>query len=142
MNEFSYQAGVAVMAVHFINWMKETKWIPFIDQHSTLINRLVAFAAAIVGGLGMHFAAQGDFTSGGTLQITYPPLDVMVAGLVHIAFQWGIQQSYFRLQGPPLDTALSVTTISPLGSKGATIGVTEAHSFPASEMTADKEVTK
>lgn len=99
MNEIGYQVGVAVMAVHFINWLKDTKLIPFINAHSDVINRVVAFLAAIVGGLGMHFAAQGDLTSGGTLQITYPPLDVMVTGITHIAFQWGIQQTYFRLQG-------------------------------------------
>lgn len=137
MGEFGYQAGIAVAAVHLINWLKDTKMIPFVNQHSQTINRIIAFMAAVIGGLGVHTAWQGDLTSGGELRIAYPPLDVMVASFAHIAAQWGFQKVYFRLQAPPIDTSVSVTTISPAGTKGSSIGVTEAHSFPSADLAKD-----
>lgn len=108
MDEFTYQAGLAVLAVHFINWLKDTRLVPFVSAHNTSINRLIGIVMAIFGGLGIHLSNQGSFASGGVLQIVYPSLDVIVTSAAHIGVSWGIQQTYWARVVKPQVPAVQI----------------------------------
>lgn len=129
MNELGYQFGIAVAIVHLINWLKNTKLVPWVTAHSATINRVIAFAGSVIGGLGVHAVMNGSLTSGGTLMITYPPLDAMVTSFAHIAASWGIQKLYFELQktpARPLEMSISASALSRSGASAAI----EAHTDP------------
>jgi hypothetical protein len=121
MDELGYQAGIAIFVVEFINWMKQTQWIPFVNKHSPEINKVVAFVGAVIGALGIHLASNGDLSSGGTLLITYPPLNVMLTSFGHIALSWGMQQVYFRLNKAVPDSMFSLSEVTPRGGGKASV---------------------
>lgn len=73
------------MTVAVIEWMKNTKFIPFMNQHTAGINRLVAWIAAFCAGTGIHY--QFDSHTG-TLTLT--GLTLTVIG--HAA--WDTTKSY------------------------------------------------
>jgi hypothetical protein len=98
MNDTVFHMGVAALIVQLINWMKATKLIPFVNEHSTMITRFISVTAALLTGIGIHFITQGDFSSGGSLQITWPPLDVMLTSFITSVGQWGFQQLLYHAQ--------------------------------------------
>ena len=73
------------MAVAVIQWLKETKWLPFINEHSAGINRLVAAIAACISAIGLHWAFDA---SEGVLTIT----GLHWANIGHSA--WDVFKSY------------------------------------------------
>lgn len=55
----------STMVVSIIQWLKNNKWVPFVDQHSSTINRVLAWLAAVISGAGIHYnyeAATGTLT--------------------------------------------------------------------------------
>lgn len=75
----------SAMAVAIIQWMKNTKLIPFMDQHTDAINRLVAWIAATISAFGIHY--NYDATAG-TLTLT----GLTAAGIGHSL--WEVIRSY------------------------------------------------
>lgn len=114
MNEVATQFAWAVFSVHLLNILKKWKAIPWINTETESLNRFVAFMFALLGSLGFHFALNGTFTSGGVIQISFPPADTMLTAFVNVCSTGGFQQMYFRYlkKSEPGPAAMFVVTPS------------------------------
>ena len=77
--------SASAIAVGVIQYLKNVKWIPFMNQHSAGMNRFVGWAVAFASSLGLHFAYDH---AAGTLTIT----GLTVAVIGHTA--WDTIKSY------------------------------------------------
>lgn len=130
-NEFLSTITASSMVVAVIQWLKNTKMIPFINQHSAKLNRTLSWAAAFISGAGLHYHYEA---STGTLVLT---------GLTAAAFGhaiWDTAQSYALqwliykgiVKGPAADVAAvaeGVPVTSVVGP-GAVVAGAEAASKP------------
>jgi hypothetical protein len=105
-NEAWDTVAVSTIAVGVVQWLKNSKWIPFMDQHTSTINRIVSWAAAFCSATGIHYT----FDHGtGTLTLT----GLTVMGLWHsfgdtvksYAVQWliyrGVKNGLVPAPTPP-----------------------------------------
>jgi len=94
----------SAMTVAIIQWLKNTKLVPFIDQHSSTLNRVVGWCAAFISAAGLHYTWDA---STGTLTL----MNIHVASIMHgaadvtksYAFQWLIYKGI--VQAPARDVA-------------------------------------
>jgi hypothetical protein len=54
-NEVLDTVTASAMSVAIVQWLKNTKLIPFMNQHSSGINRAVAWFMAFLSGTGIHY---------------------------------------------------------------------------------------
>jgi hypothetical protein len=54
-NEVLDTVTASAMSVAIVQWLKNTKLIPFMDQHTTTINRIVAWVMAFLSATGIHY---------------------------------------------------------------------------------------
>ena len=66
-NELVSTVTASAMSVAIIQWMKNTKYIPFMNQHSSAFNRFVGWVAAFLSATGIHYSFNHDT---GTLTLT------------------------------------------------------------------------
>ncbi len=59
--------STSAMSVAIIQWLKNTKWVPFMDQHTAGINRLVGWGTAFISATGIHYTYDAHV---GTLTLT------------------------------------------------------------------------
>ena len=57
----------SAMSVAIIQWLKNTKYLPFINQHTTGINRMVGWGTAMLSATGLHYTYDAH---SGTLTLT------------------------------------------------------------------------
>ncbi len=94
----------SAIAVAAIQWVKNTQWIPFVNQHSSTVNRIVGWGVAFITAAGLHYT--WDATSG-TLTLT----NLHMMNILHAvgdttksyAFQWLIYKGV--VQSPARDVA-------------------------------------
>ena len=84
-NELLSTITASSMAVAIIQWLKNTKLVPFMNQNSAGLNRFVGWFAAFVSGAGLHYHYEA---STGTLTLT----GLTAAAIVHTG--WDTVQSY------------------------------------------------
>lgn len=113
MNEIASQAGIAVLIVHFIQWMKlsHNPLLTWISPYSRNITTVIVWICTIAAAIGIHWSFNGTLTSGGALQITFPPLDVMITAAQTLGIQWGAQKMYYvgvvRPKTPQVETLIN-----------------------------------
>ena len=103
-NELVSTVTASAMSVAVIQWMKNTKLVPFMDQHSSGLNRFIGWLAALLSATGIHYTFNHDT---GTLTLT----GLTVMGLTHTAwdttksyaFQWLVYRGVVK--GPAADVA-------------------------------------
>jgi len=94
----------SAITVALIQWVKNTKWIPFVNQHSSTVNRIVGWCAAFVTAAGLHYTWDAGT---GTLTLT----NLHLINILHAAgdttksyaFQWLIYKGI--VQTPARDVA-------------------------------------
>ncbi len=59
--------STSAMSVAIIQWLKNTKYVPFMDQHTAGINRLFGWGAAFCSAVGIHYTYDAHI---GTLTLT------------------------------------------------------------------------
>ncbi len=59
--------STSAMSVAIIQWLKNTKYVPFMDQHSAGINRLVGWVSALTSSVDIHYSYDSHL---GTLTLT------------------------------------------------------------------------
>lgn len=65
--ELTSVVTAGAISVSIIQWLKNTKLVPFINHNSAALNRVVAWIAAFVSAVGLHYT----WDSGtGTLTLT------------------------------------------------------------------------
>lgn len=109
MDPIIAQLSTSAVIVSLMEWLKETKLVPFMDHNSSWINRLVSLLFAFIAGIGLGYMY--DPTSG-VLTITGLQMS-HVANTVWATFssygtQWLIYKGVIR-KGDPGQVPLSVT---------------------------------
>lgn len=92
-NEFLSTITASTIAVSIIQWLKNTKLVPFINEHSTGLNRLVSWVAAFAAGTGIHFTFNGD---AGVLQVTGLSAGVIIHTVTVTCKQYAVQWLIYR----------------------------------------------
>lgn len=75
----------SAMSVAIIQWLKNAKWVPFMDQHTAGINRAVSWGAAFLAATGLHYNYDPN---SGTLTI----MNLTAMAIVHA--MWDATKSY------------------------------------------------
>lgn len=104
----------SAMTVAVIEWMKNTKFIPFMSQHTAGINRLVSWLAALGTATGIHY--QFDEHTG-TLTLTGISLWVIVHALwdttKSYAFNWMLYRGIVKPAQAAASVASTLATVAP-----------------------------
>lgn len=109
----------SAMCVAVIQWLKNTKLVPFMDQHTAAINRTVAWMAAMISAAGIHYTWDAATA---TLTITGLHASTIIHAAADVtknyAFQWLIYKGIVK--GPAADVAavqegVPVAAVAPAG---------------------------
>ena len=100
-NEFMSTITASTLAVSIIQWLKNTKLVPFINENSTTLNRWVSWLAAFVSGAGIHFTFNHD---AGVLTVTGLTAGVIIHTVTVTCKQYAVQWLIYRgvLKGPAI----------------------------------------
>jgi hypothetical protein len=103
-NQLATQASVAVLVSYALQWIKQSKWFPFITTETQTLNRWISAVVAFASGLGIFFTWNH---TAGTLTIA----GLTAANLLHAGTgmiqQWLFQHAAYRtLVAPPLPGAV------------------------------------
>jgi hypothetical protein len=98
------QTTIAVITTYVFQWLKKSRWFPFLTVETQKFNRVLGVAVAFAASIGV--VATFDHTAG-VLTIT----GLTVAGLLHggarFVQQWAFQQAAYKtLVAPPMPGAL------------------------------------
>ena len=117
--ELGNQAGVSVILVCLLQWLKGSPWFPWLSARTDTINRVLAIAVAFLTSVGFQISMTGTWTSGGTLVIQIPAATAVLSVILHTASQSGFQELFYKLAvKPPTPPLLEL-------SKDDTVSVTK-----------------
>jgi len=104
VNDFMSTITASTLAVSMIQWLKDTKYVPFINQHSATLNRVLSWAIAFFSGAGIHYTFNGD---AGVLTVTGLSLGVIIHTLTITCKQYAAQWIIYKgiVKGPAADVA-------------------------------------
>ena len=107
VNDFMSTIAASTLAVSAIQWLKNTKLVPFINAHSAGINRTLSWFIAFASGAGIHYTFNGD---AGVLTITGLSAGVIIHTATITCKQYAVQWLIYKgiVKGP----AETVTAIS------------------------------
>jgi len=91
----SYQAGVSIMVVYLINFLKKTKLCPFLTQQTAVLNRLVSAVLAFLATAGITTAVHGTFSNGLQVVLVIPPASTLLDFVIHYFAQFGFQEAFY-----------------------------------------------
>ena len=107
VNDFMSTIAASTLAVSAIQWLKNTKLVPFINAHSAGINRTLSWFIAFASGAGIHYTFNGD---AGVLTITGLSAGVIIHTATITCKQYAVQWLIYKgiVKGPAADqTAVS-----------------------------------
>lgn len=81
--------AAAGLMSYFLEWLKNTKLVPFIDASKTTLLRLCNGALAVAAALSIHYTFDSD---AGTLVVTGLSVSGIIHGLWEVGKQWAFQQ--------------------------------------------------
>ena len=107
VNDFMSTIAASTLAVSAIQWLKNTKLVPFINAHSAGINRTLSWFIAFASGAGIHYTFNGD---AGVLTITGLSAGVIIHTATITCKQYAVQWLIYKgiVKGP----AETVTAIA------------------------------
>jgi hypothetical protein len=91
------QLSYSVVAIWVIQKLKECKWLPWINQNSDTVNKVVAVVVSFIAAIGVQWTVQGGLQDGGTITITYPSLATMLALAVKWLQSYAVQQGMYTI---------------------------------------------
>lgn len=101
-NEILSTVAASALVVSALEWVKNNKWVPFINQHSAGVNRTLGWFAAFCTGTGIHYTFNQD---AGVLTITGLSAGIIIHTLAttskQYAVQWLIYQRVKATNNPP-----------------------------------------
>lgn len=117
--------STSAMSVAIIQWMKNTKLVPFMDQHTAGINRLFGWGSAFTSAIGIHYSYDAHL---GSLTITgltlYAIVHACMDATKSYAFNWLIYNG--MVKGRAADVAAVAEGIVPRAVPVAQPGVIAA----------------
>lgn len=91
----AHQIGFAFLIAHGLEWLKRLKWFPLITEDTASLNRWISMLAAAVTSVGVTFATDATWASGGTITIHIPSGSVLIEALARFAGQAGLQEMIY-----------------------------------------------
>lgn len=123
VNDFMSTITASTLAVSVIQWLKDTKYVPFINQHSASLNRTLSWAIAFCSGAGIHYTFNGD---AGVLTVTGLSAGVIIHTATITCKQYAAQWLIYKgiVRGPAADVAAvkegtRAVAVAPAGSIAA-----------------------
>lgn len=105
--------STSAMSVAIIQWLKNTKYVPFVSQHTAGINRILGWGSAFLSSIGIHYTYDAHL---GSLTITGLTLiAIFHAGLdasKSYAFNWLIYNG--MVKGRAADVSAVAEGITPV----------------------------
>ena len=100
----SEQIPIAVISTLVLQWLKKSRWFPWLTVESQKLNRIAGVVIAFAASIGV--VATFDHTAG-VLTITGLTLAGLGHGIARFIQQWSYQQAAYRtVVAPPLPGAL------------------------------------
>lgn len=87
------QITAAGLIVMLVQWVKNTKYIPWVNNHSAAITRIISWGAAFFTALGVHYIYDKE---AGTLLFTGLGFTAILASLWHWASSVVAQELIYR----------------------------------------------
>lgn len=119
VNDLMSTLTASTLAVSAIQWLKESKYVPFINQHSAGLNRALSWAIAFFSGAGIHYTFNGD---AGVLTITGLSAGVIFHSVTITCKQYVAQWLVYKglVKGPAADVAAvkEGIPVTPVASPG------------------------
>lgn len=100
------QVSVGLVLVYLQNWLKKTKFFPWLSYESTKLNHVVAVVLAGLATWGISISHTGSVMAGGTLTISLPALPMLAT----TAWHWGTQYVFSKTAYTVLQTQLNPAT--------------------------------
>ncbi len=129
-NEILSTVAASALVVSALEWLKNTKWLPFVNQHSAGINRMIGWLAAFCTGTGIHYTFNQD---AGVLTITGLSAGIIIHTITTTSKQYAVQWLiYQRIKGRASDVAAIAEGVRPVpvASPGAIVAGAEQAAKP------------
>jgi len=99
VNDLLSTLTASTLTVSIIQWLKATKLVPFINQHSAGLNRTLGWVSAFATGAGIHYTFNHD---AGVLTITGLSAGVIIHTATVTAKQYAVQWLIYKgvVKGP------------------------------------------
>lgn len=113
-NAFATQVTISGIIVALMQWLKNSKWFPWLTTESEKLNRVIAAAAAAAGAIGVHLAwNHGDIPGTYMIQVTGLTLMGVLGGVWSWLKMYVYQQIIFRatVKPAPLSTGDGVAKV-------------------------------
>lgn len=92
--------GAGTVTVFVLDYLKRAAWLPWINQHSETLNRVISGLVAVATATGLKvLSSQGNIHTGGVITIAYPSISVIVNTLIHGSGQFGFQELLHKALG-------------------------------------------
>lgn len=91
-------SAVIVYGIQYLKTSPRFKWLT-VDTEK--LNRRVALVMSFFGALGVSFAIEGNFQSGGHILVAFPPIDQMFDLARHWAAQFVLNQILYKTAVAP-----------------------------------------
>ncbi len=83
----------STLTVSIIQWLKTSKWLPFVNQHSAGLNRTLGWLSAFATGAGIHWTFNHD---AGVLTITGLSAGIIIHTATITAKQYAVQWLIYK----------------------------------------------
>jgi hypothetical protein len=93
VNDLLSTLTASTLVVSIIQWLKTTKLVPFMDQHTSTLNRIVGWASAFATGAGIHFTFNHD---AGVLTVTGLTAGVIIHTATITSKQYAVQWLIYK----------------------------------------------
>lgn len=114
-NEAFSQISAATIAVSIIQWLKKTTILPFVNENSAWINRIVATLAAFVTSVGIHYSFD---VAGGVLTVSGLIWSNILHSVWDIVKAYAVQHLIYKgiIAGPSQPIPVPIPIAQPAGS--------------------------
>lgn len=86
------QLTSAATVVYLLQWLKRTKWVPWVNMHSSTLNHWLSIVGALITSVGIHLTFTGTAADGWQGTFMVPSLLAMWHGLTHLVQSYVAQK--------------------------------------------------
>src|SRR5579859_5944886 len=115
LTQFTYSAGI----IYLLQLFKGCPRIPWINQNSAKVNRIIAVVASFVSAVGVHWTVTGSFDTGWVFSGTIPKgMELLGAAwdvIRHVGQSFIAQETMYQmLVNRPVEPLIGTTILTPM----------------------------
>lgn len=124
--------STSAMSVAIIQWIKNTKYVPFVNQHTAGVNRLLGWGSAFCSAIGIHYSYDAHL---GNLTITgltlYAIVHAALDATKSYSFNWLIYNGMIKGRAADVAAVAEGVPATPVAQPGViAAGVEQAAQKP------------